>query len=279
MAREAVFYFDVLGFRQMAAGAAGDAVDALSDLAALLQHEKVFPEANKWSHRYALSDSVFLTHADPTLALRQASDLVFNLFQLNLHNRSAPFLVRGAVTYGEVHHLKGVFLASEEPANLVGHAVVEAVMLEQTSGLKGPRILVSESLARDTESSLREWLLRPTSAPGAWEILWLLPASPADVADYEDSLAGICEMALSLLKNGGHAAFGAHYREFVMLAARSLERLHEFAKQGRAHVARPWSSFLPAGRVRSECGATSGLPDEYVRSLMGVVESFEKAER
>ena len=51
MAEAAVFYFDVLGFRQMAAGAAEDAVDALSDLAALLQHENLFPSAKRWSHR------------------------------------------------------------------------------------------------------------------------------------------------------------------------------------------------------------------------------------
>ena len=107
MPEEAVFYLDVLGFRQMAAGSAEHAVDALSDLAALLQHESLFPSARKWSHRYALGDSVFLTHADSTVAIKQASDLVFNLFQLNL-GKATPFLVRGAVAYGEVHHVKGV---------------------------------------------------------------------------------------------------------------------------------------------------------------------------
>src|SRR6266545_5887913 len=162
MPQEAVFYFDVLGFRQMAAGTAEDAVDALSDLAALLQHENLFPSAKKWTHRYALGDSVFLTHAHPAVAIKQASDLVFNLFQLNL-GKPTPFLVRGAVAYGEVHHVRGVFLTTGEPANLVGHAVVEAVTLEQASGLRGPRILLSESLARGVDAALRDWLLRPTS--------------------------------------------------------------------------------------------------------------------
>jgi hypothetical protein len=274
MPEEAVFYFDVLGFRQMAAGAADDAVDALSDLAALLRHENLFPSAKKWSHRYALGDSVFLTHADPTVAIKQASDLVFNLFQLNL-GKPTPFLVRGAVAYGGVHHVKGVFLTTGEPANLVGHAVGEAVTLEQASGLRGPRIFLPETLARSVDAGLREWLLRPTSAAGVWEILWLLPASP-DIAGYEGAMVGICDMAVSLLASRGHPAFGAHYREFVMLAARSVDRLRRFAEEGRAQVGQPWSTFLPAAKVRSVCEATSGLPDDYVWALLALIESFER---
>jgi hypothetical protein len=275
MPEEAVFYFDVLGFRQMAAGTAEHAVDALSDLAALLQHENLFPSARKWGHRYALGDSVFLTHSDPTVAIEQASDMVFNLFQLNL-GKAAPFLVRGAVAFGEVHHVKGVFLTTNEPANLVGHAVVEAVTLEQASGHKGPRILLSESLARRVDTSRRHWLLRPTSAPGVWEILWLLPASPADITGYEDSIAGICDMAVHFLASGGHPVFGAHYREFAMLAARSVDRLRRFGEEGRAQVGRPLSSFLSAGKVRAVCEATSGLPGDYVASLLALIESFER---
>jgi hypothetical protein len=275
MPREAVFYCDVLGFRQMAAGNADHAVDALSDLAALLQHENLLPTAKKWNHRYALGDSVFLTHADPIVAIRQASDLVFNLFQLNLGKPTA-FLVRGALAYGEVQHVKGVFLTADEPANLVGHAVVEAVTLEQASGLRGPRILLSESLARGLDAGVRDWMLRPTSAAGVWEILWILPASPADVTGYEDSIAGICDTAVSLVASGGDPAFGAHYREFAMLAARSVVRLRRFAEEGRARVGKPWSSFLSAGKVRAMCEATSGLPDDYVASLLALVTSFER---
>lgn len=275
MPEEAVFYFDVLGFRQMAAGAADDAVDALSDLAALLRHENLSPNAKKWSHRYALGDSVFLTHADPVVAIKQASDLVFNLFQLNL-GKAAPFLVRGAVAYGEVHHVKGVFLTTDEPANLVGHAVVEAVTLEQAAGLRGPRVFLSESLARRVDAGLRDWLLRPTSTTGVWEILWLLPASPADISGYEGAMVGICDMAVSLLARGGHPVSGAHYREFAMLAARSVDRLRRFAREGLAQVGQPWSTLLPASKVRSVCVATSGLPDDYVWALLALIESFER---
>lgn len=271
MPREAVFYFDVLGFRQMAEGPSDGAVDALSDLAALLQHDHLFPEARIWSRRYALGDSVFLTRPEPTATIEQASDLVFNLFQLN---RARPFLVRGAVAYGDVQHLKGIFLASDEPANLVGPAVVQAVALEQTSGLKGPRILLPESLARDVSATLREWLLRPTSASGVWEILWLLPSSPSVVGDYEDGIRGICERALDLLPLGGNAVVGAHYREFALLVARSLDRLRQFARDGRVQVKLPLGEFLPVSKVMSVLSTTSGLPDEYVSSLTALVESL-----
>lgn len=271
MPREAVFYFDVLGFRQMVDGPSDVAIDALSDLAALLRQEQLFPDARTWSHRYALSDSVFLTTADPAAAIEQASDLVFNLFQLN---RSRPFLIRGAVAYGEVQHVKGVFLTGEEPANLVGPAVVQAVTLEQASGLKGPRILLPESVAQQIPASLREWLLRPTSAPGVWEVLWLLPSNPADVADHESGLRCVCETALELLPLGGHATAGAHYREFVLLVARSLDRLRQFARDGRVQMRVPFTELLPGAKVRSVFDSTSGLPDEYLATLTVLVESL-----
>jgi hypothetical protein len=273
MPQETVFYFDVLGFRQLAVGVA-DAVDVLTDLATLLQHDSLLPTARKWGQRYALSDSVFLTHPDPTTAIEQASDLVFNLFQLT---RARPVLIRGGIAHGEVQHLKGIFLATEAPANLVGPAVVDAVMLEQSSGLKGPRILLSESLARAAAAPLREWLLRPTSAPGVWEVLWLLPSSPSDVADYEREMVTICETALELLTLGGHPTAGAHYREFLLLAARALERLRQFARDGRAHVGRPFGNLLPPQKVRSVLSVTSGMPDDYASSLLALLDSLNAA--
>jgi hypothetical protein len=270
MARETVFYFDVLGFRQLASGVAG-AVDALSDLATLLQHDRLFPGARKWSHRYALSDSVFLTHPDPTTAIEHASDLIFNLFQLTRHR---PILIRGGIAYGQVRHLKGIFLATRAPANLVGPAVVDAVMLEQSSGLKGPRILLSERLAQTAAAALREWLLRPTSAPGVWEVLWLLPSRPSEVADYEREMVNICKTALELFPLGGHPTAGAHYREFLMLVARALERLRQFTRDRRTQVSRPFAELLPAARVRSVLSATSGVPDDYASSLLALVDSL-----
>jgi len=271
MTREAVFYFDVLGFRQMAESAPGGAVDALSDLAAALSHEQLFPGAQTWGHRYALGDSVFLTHADASAAIEQASDLVFNLFQFN---RARPFLIRGAVAYGEVEHVKGIFPSGDETANLVGPGVVQAIVLEQTSGLKGPRILLSENLAKGVAASLREWLLRATSTPGVWEVLWLLPSNPSAVAECEDGIRGVCETALDLLPLGGHATAGAHYREFVLLAARALERLRRFVREGRVQTNLSLKDLLPAGKLKSILSTTSGLPEEYVSSVTALVESL-----
>src|SRR3990172_2127185 len=145
MGREAVFYFDVLGFRHMAAGTADAAVDALSDLAEILRIPEIFDRTGDWSRRYALSDSVFLTRQDPVEALRCASELVFNLVQLSAA-REEPILVRGALTFGEVRHVRGIFLTATDPANLVGEAVVEAVALSEAYGLKGPRILLPDGL-------------------------------------------------------------------------------------------------------------------------------------
>lgn len=271
MSQEAVFYFDVLGFRQMAERGSASAVDALSDLAALLQQERLFPGAQTWTHRYALGDSVFRTQTDPVAAIEQASDLVFNLFQLN---RSRPFLIRGAIALGEVEHLKGTFLAGEEPANIVGPAVVQAVALEQASGLKGPRILVPEALAQSTPASLQEWLLRPTSAPWVWEILWLLPSSPGALAECEDGIKAVCETALELLALGGHATAGAHYREFVLLVARSLVRLRQLAKTGGVRLKTPVEDFLSAEKLRGILNSTSGLPDDFVSSLTALIDSL-----
>jgi hypothetical protein len=271
MKSEAVFYFDVLGFRQMADTASARAVDVLGDLAALLQDQGLSLNRQKWHRRYALSDSVFLTHGNATTTLVQASDLVFNLFQLT---RKRPFLLRGGIAYGKVQHVKGVFLTSKEPANLVGSAVVEAVQLEQSSGLKGPRILLSERLARSVKDSIREWLLRPTSAAGVWEVLWLLPSRPSEVAEYQDGMLCICETALDLARFGGQPTVGAHYREFLLLMARCLTRLRKFVGEGRVRITIPLARFLPADKVRRTLDAISGVPDEYCSSLLTMIDSL-----
>lgn len=277
MASETVFYFDVLGFRQMAGGAAQSAVAALSDLAELLRSPAIAQQTEQWSHRYSLSDSVFLTHPDPVQALRQAGDLVFNLVSLNL-TKDDPVLVRGALAHGEVRHLQGIFLSSEEPANLLGDAVVEAVKLEHSIGLKGPRIFLSERLAHTiaaADKALAEWQLCPTAAPGVWEVLWLLPSNPADFAQDELAVKDLCDLALQLLRTkGGHAEYGAQYREFALLAGRCIERVEKFTKSGTVAPTLPVATFLPVVAAREICDTTSGLPDEYVTQLLRLVESI-----
>jgi len=277
MGQEAFFYFDVLGFRHMAGGTGDAAIDALSDLAEILRIPEIFNRTGAWTHRYALSDSVFLTRQDPVEALRHASELVFNLVQLNAA-KEEPTLVRGALAFGEVHHLKGVFLATDEPANLVGPAVVEAVTLTEAYGLKGPRIFLSDALAETiarSDPELGTWQLRPTSAFGVWEVLWILPAEPAQFVQDELAVNNLCKLALRLLRrNGGHPIYGAHYRGFVSLVGRCIERVANFAKSGRLAPRLPLTTFLSAAEVKEILDTTSGLPDEYVAHLTWLVESI-----
>ncbi len=277
MGQETVFYFDVLGFRHMVGGTADAAIDALSDLAEILRIPEIFNRTGQWSHRYALSDSVFLTREDPVEALRQASELVFNLVHLGAANPE-PTLVRGALGFGEVRHLRGIFLTTNEPANLVGEAVVEAVALSDAHGLKGPRIFLSDALSRTIASSdpdLAEWQLRPTSTPDVREVLWILPPEPSQFVQDELAVSEICQLGLRLLRqNGGHPIYGAHYREFALMAARCIERAAKFAKIGRLAPRLPLTTFLPAAEVKAVFDTTSGFPEEYVAHLVQLVESI-----
>lgn len=283
MAQETVFYFDVLGFRHKSEGQGEAAVDALTDLARLLGTAAIAHLTGAWAHRYALSDSVFLTHEDPTTAVRQAAVLFFNIASLTLNDDAPllvpeepadePLLVRGALAEGEVRHLKGIFLESAAPANLVGQGVVDAVKLEQGSGLKGPRILIAEQLAQKLPPALVDWLLRPTSAPGVWEVLWLLPPDPASFSGDEMCVKNICDRALRLLaKKGGDKEHGAQYREFLLLAVRSIERMKRAVAAGTL-PAPVISSYFDAAAVEATCERTSGLPDEYAATLMRLVEA------
>jgi hypothetical protein len=279
MATETVFYFDVLGFRQLAEGSAQGAVDALSALAEVLQSPAIIQQTEQWHHRYALSDSVFLTQADPVQAVRQASDLVFNLVNLHLRKEN-PVLVRGALAHGEVRHLKGIFLSSKEPANLVGDAVVEAVGLEHAGDMKGPHIFLSEQLAQTitaTDPALAEWLLRPTVTPGVWEVLWLLPSNPAEFSQDEQVVKDLCDLSLQLLKTkGGHPHYGAHYREFALLAGRCLERVKTFTNSGVLTLNVSLTTFLPVATIKEIDNTTSGLPDEYVSQLLRLAEALSR---
>lgn len=266
---ETVFYFDVLGFSQMAKGDATKAVDALTDLSTLLWEPTISHIMKPWSHRYALSDSVFLIDNDPIVALENARHLVFNLVNFN-SKQDHPVLVRGALAFGGVKHLKGIFL-TKEAANVVGPAVVRAVELEKS--LKGPRIFLAEDLARRIEEAspkLFQWLLRPTEASGVWEVLWVLPMTPEGFGAESTYIADICDCALRLLQaHGGHPEYGAHYREFVLLCARSIERARPLVTWEVDIV--PARGYLPTDRVRQVCEGVSGLPDAFVSHLLALV--------
>ena len=66
----AVLFFDVLGFSARIRQDMASAVDALSDLSAILSTDEIFARTGRWEHRYALSDSVFLTHREAATAVR-----------------------------------------------------------------------------------------------------------------------------------------------------------------------------------------------------------------
>lgn len=155
---------------------------------------------------------------------------------------------------------------------------MEAVTLTEAYGLKGPRIFLSEALAgtiAGSDPDLAGWQLRPTSAPGVWEVLWILPPEPSQFVQDELVVNDLCKLALRLLRrNGGHPIYGAHYREFVSPAGRCIERVAKFAKSGRLAPRLSMTTFLSATDVKAILDTTSGLPDEYVAHLMRLVESI-----
>jgi hypothetical protein len=229
-----------------------------------------------WASRYALSDSVFLTHADAETAVRQAGTLVFNLVNMTL-TQDQPLFVRGAVASGEVKHVKGIFLESAKPANLVGQAVVDAVDLAEGAGLKGPRIFLSEPLARSFPAPLVSWVLRPTSSSGVWDVLWPLPSDPSEVPNCAMEIKNLCDKALALLRTyGGNPSYGAHYRELLLLLARCVERITRFEKR-RALAIPPMAAFLISDEVSAACEAISGLPEDYVATLVRLVKPLEQS--
>jgi len=275
---ETVFYFDFLGFSAMSLGDGAAAVDVLSDLAAVLQSKAISQQVQRWRHRYALSDSVFLTHPDPVEALKLGAELVQNLV---LYRKADPILVRGAFSYGEVHHLHGIFLAQPD-GNLAGEAVVAAVRMEQTEHLKGPRIFIGDDLKRAIEQQdrlLAQWLLRPTTLAGIWEVLWLLPTHPDQFGAVETFVENLCTTATMMLQaHGGDATFGSHYREFALLAGRSIERLKQFAEWGmvKPPPVLPFNQFFSRREIVKICNDTTGLPDDFVARILDLARSMER---
>lgn len=218
-----VFFADVLGFSEMAsAPGAQPAVDALADLARLFAGDPLArylaPSAG-WSGRYGLSDSMFLVADDPAAACAAAAEFCFSLAFYNSGLPSAV-LVRGAIASGEVHVAPPLFPETGR-ANLVGEAVVRAVLLEK-SGAKGPRLLVSAEVAEAVRGTQVGWLLEPLGA--AEELLWLLPPDPA-AAD-GDTIAEVAQAAVGFFERHiGATRVAAHYVAYLDLVTRALVRL------------------------------------------------------
>lgn len=268
---EAVFFFDILGFSSWVRQPGPEDPDPLSYLAEFLGRRESAALIGRWPHRYALSDSVFLTHPDPLTAVDQACALFSSLFYMDT---DTPALLRGAIAFGAVKHVPGVFLKASR--NLVGPAVVDAVELEKEHGLKGPRIFLRNSLAQ-TLLRLRPsrvgWQLRATSAAGLWETLWMLPPEPQAFGDDQMlDLVKFTEGALKLFrKHAAHPGYGAHYRELLLVAAHSAARVEKFSVAGTTARHYKREQFLRADEVADACAATTGLPDFYADQLLSLL--------
>ena len=277
---ETVFFLDLLGFRSMAEGDGRSAVEALTAVAEVFGRDSPLHEIGEWSHRYALSDSVFLTHPRPASAVAWAAETARML--LTASAGGEPVLIRGGMAHGAVQHLVSVFGQSQEPANLLGEAVVRAVGLESNPSEKGPRILVDERLAtevNDSHSAVGRWLLHPTASSGVSEILWPLPESPDDLGDdtwsYLEWLTG-CSLALFETR-GGHARYGAHYRGFTRTVTQSLLRIADWTGSPAVSQRGRLAAILPRRRLVEILDRTSGIPELDALFLLNAADVLSRA--
>ena len=217
--RRAVFFADILGFSTMAsAPGAVRARDALADVARLFKDDPLAGLLKgSWERRYGLSDSLVLLGKDPARAAAEAAQFCFSLAFYNSASQRGAVLVRGALTFGEVAEVEPLFPETGR-ANLVGEAIVRAVGLEK-SGAKGPRLVVSEEVARRLDT----WLLDRDA--GAAELLWLLPPEPHKADPGMIGEVARAAVTLFLHHEGGRA--GEHYLGYLDLVLRSLLRLRQ----------------------------------------------------
>ena len=193
-----VFFADILGFSAMASTpGAQPAAGALADMARLFRADKLG------------------RHLRGTAAA-EAAGFCFDLAFYNSASLEGAVLLRGALTFGEVRELDPLFPETGK-ANVVGEAVVRAVVLEK-SGPKGPRLLVSDELA----ARLDTWLLdRPDGGPS--ELLWLLPPEGDPVNP--EMIGDVARSAVELFLRHSTGGAAAHYAAYLDLVARSLLRL------------------------------------------------------
>lgn len=224
MHERAVFFADVLGFSGMSRNPdARAALDALSVLARVVSSNDDVARlirSDIWIERFGLSDSIFLVANEVDSACRAAAEIFFNLAYINIELDN-PVMLRGAVAFGEARKTEALFEESAK-SNLMGAAVVEAVELEK-SGLKGPRLLVSErvtKILRRVRSVPSPVVPLNRAENGSVEILW-------PVADLNEAMIGeVYSAALDLyLKHGTDQKLGPHYAAYFGLIIKSLRWL------------------------------------------------------
>ncbi len=273
-----VFYCDLLGFRTTSKEAAAGE-DVLTTVWNAVEMEipdgpnGSWVKAQPWEYCLGLSDSIFCFHSDVIEGLKLASRFIMSLVSGSL-KRNPPILVRGGLAYGKVRSkwTGGAFKGEDlRTGNLVGPAVVEAAEMEDC-GLRGPRLLLHEDLGkriRDNDSTLANWLLRPTPVSNVWEVLWMLPDKREEV-DCQNArcIKSWCQRALELcVDHGGHKDYGEHYREFLLLAAHVRER----AIAAGVSATPPPVEWLDEGKVRGVLASASGIPDGYINTLLRVL--------
>lgn len=282
MTEETVLFVDFLGFGAFSArpDTLDEAKRALTSIAELLRPDSPFEAVGGWTHRYAVSDSVFLTHPDPVRALCWATELVQKVVYLSL-DEATPVLMRGGLAYGGVEHLRSAVVESADPRNVIGPAVVAAAKLDEVH-LKGPRLFVTEDLVdliRAEQPSLVSWLLRPTSLYRVWEVLWLLPPSPEGLTKRWNEVSSIADKAMVLLdRQGGNPGYGKHYRGFALLAARCVERIARGSRKDLFSQKLPAdpSTLLPEARLLEILDNRSGIPREDSQALRQVAAAVAR---
>jgi hypothetical protein len=156
--------------------------------------------------------------------------------------------------------LKGVFLQTNDPANVVGDGVLDAIRSAEESGLKGPRLLASQKAidaAQGLDRDLVERIAIPTAMQGVWDVLWLLPARAEDLR--APDIACVGGMAVRYLGRwGGDPRFGAHYREFVLLVLKSEIKLRTWSGPRRRVT-----PFLDRRELRRVMDSVTGLSEDF----------------
>lgn len=230
----------------------------------------------KWSARYALSDSVFLTHADPVQAVKGAAQLFKTIFDVNASD-GPDVLIRGGMSYGDVYHIPSVLNPGGSISNLVGPAVTKAAKLEQIAA-KGPRLFIDNNLAtlvKSRDADLAAWLLRPTTEPKTWEILWLLPEDPKSFTWWTETW--LPNYVLKRLeRDGTHPEYGEHYRELAILTAHTAQRAASYAANNKLQLMTGGDpkQLFPANQLDAVIARTPGLPRDFIAYITGVLATI-----
>jgi hypothetical protein len=132
----------------------------------------VLSDGQSWEACFALSDSVFLTSAEPGVALFAASTVMHAAYCFS-HRRGIQAMIRGGIGYGDIAYgvgITGLDRGVETPGNLYGPAVVEAVRLEGVA--PGPRLYCTSRLPIGELGSISSNLLTYAPEINCYEVMW-----------------------------------------------------------------------------------------------------------